>query len=186
MSFRIAAICGSLRAASVNRSLIHSAIASAPAGVIIELVDISKLPLFNPDEEKPTPAAVEEFYSSIKDADAFLFAVTEYNYSVSAPLKNALDWGSRSGNFFNDKPGAMMGAGGRMGTSRAQYHFRQIAVFLNLHLLMKPELCVNAFEPGVFDLATAELKDPKTHERVQHLVEALVEYSSKFSPAAKA
>ena len=68
------------------------------------------------------------------EADALVLACPEYNYSLAPALKNALDWVSREPDCapFNGKPVAIMGAGGGMGTSRAQYHLRQVCVYLNL------------------------------------------------------
>ena len=73
-----------------------------------------------------------------------LFAAPEYNYSVSGALKNALDWCSRTPNAWEGKPAAVMGAGGGLGASRAQYHLRQIGVYLNLLFLNKPEVQIQA------------------------------------------
>ena len=70
-------------------------------------------------------------------ADGVLFACPEYNGSVSGPLKNAIDWASRSPNVWDNKPVAMMGAGGGSGTAKAQLHLREIAVVVNAIMLNK-------------------------------------------------
>ena len=70
-------------------------------------------------------------------ADGVLFACPEYNGSVSGPLKNAIDWASRSPNVWDNKPVAMMGAGGGSGTAKAQLHLREIAVVVNALMLNK-------------------------------------------------
>jgi chromate reductase len=120
-------------------------------------------------------------------ADAVLFAAPEYNYSLSAPLKNALDWASRPApgattGAWDGKPAAVMGAGGGQGASRAQYHLRQVGVYVNLLLLNKPEVQIQAFAPGTCDLATGELVDPKARERVAALVAALVAWTHRLAP----
>jgi chromate reductase len=99
-------------------------------------------------------------------ADALLLACPEYNYSIAPALKNALDWASREPNnaLMAGKVAAIMGSGGGMGTSRAQYHLRQVCVFLDLHLVNKPEVFCNAFA-NTFD---AEVK--LTDERIQSLI----------------
>ncbi|CAE7893706.1 unnamed protein product [Symbiodinium sp. KB8] len=105
------------------------------------------------------PEAVEAFRAQVKDADAFIFACTEHNYGVSAALKNALDWGSRGGNVWADKAAGMVGAGGRMGTSRAQYHLRTMGVFLNLHFVNK-EACFNIWDgTNTVDMADWKVKE---------------------------
>ena len=65
---------------------------------------------------------------------------------------NVIAWLSNRGNVLAGKPAVLMGAGGRMGTSRMQYQMRTTAVFLDLHVLNKPEVCINAFSgETVFD-----------------------------------
>ena len=66
-----------------------------------------------------------------------LFACPEYNGSVSGPLKNAIDWASRNPNMWDNKPVAMMGAGGFSGTAKAQIHLRDISVVVNALMLNK-------------------------------------------------
>ncbi|XP_020250502.1 NAD(P)H:quinone oxidoreductase-like isoform X3 [Asparagus officinalis] len=84
---KVAAVCGSLRKASFNRGLILSAIEicnESIRGMEVEFVDISGLPFINPDLENGSefPEAVEEFRRKILEADCFLFASPEYNYSI--------------------------------------------------------------------------------------------------------
>src|SRR5206468_284930 len=80
-----------------------------------------------------------------READAILFVTPEYNYSVSGVLKNAIDWASRpyGDSAWNGKPAAIMGASpGAMGTARAQYHLRQMLVFLNMFPINQPEVMI--------------------------------------------
>ncbi len=117
-------------------------------------------------------------------ADAFIFGCTEYNYSIAPALKNALDWASREPEnaLLNGKAVALMGAGGGMGTSRAQYHMRQICVYLNLHPLNKPEVFANAFA-GTFD-GDGNLIDEKIQGTIKTQLSALVNFATtlKSSP----
>ncbi|KAI3758720.1 hypothetical protein L6452_06291 [Arctium lappa] len=169
---KVVAICGSLRKASSNRGLLRSAIELSESieGMSIEYVDISPLPMLNTDLEVDGkyPPVVEDFRRKILQSDCFLFASPEYNYSVTAPLKNALDWASRPPNVWANKPAAIVSSGGGFGGGRSQYHLRQIGVFLDLHFINKPEFVVNAFQPppkfnnvgDLIDLATKlRLKD---------------------------
>ncbi|HEY5885637.1 MAG TPA: NAD(P)H-dependent oxidoreductase [Pyrinomonadaceae bacterium] len=76
-----------------------------------------------------------EFKKQIREADAILFVTPEYNYSVPGVLKNAIDWASRpyGDSAWSGKPAAIMGASvGALGSARAQYHLRQMFVFLNM------------------------------------------------------
>lgn len=161
----ILAICGSLRAKSHNLTLLKYAQTQAPSGMKITIADLSVVPFYNADIIDK-PAAVQQLLAQCDAADGFLFGCPEYNYSLAPALKNALDWASREpdNKLIAGKAAAIMGAGGGMGTSRAQYHLRQVGVFLDLHFVNKPEVFVNAFA-GTFN-SEGELTD----ERVQKLI----------------
>ena len=99
------------------------------------------------------PPKVKEFKSKIRESDALLIATPEYNYSVPGVLKNAIDYASRpyGDNSFDDKPVAIMSASiGMLGGARAQYHLRQMFVFLNMHPVNVPEVIVT-FASDKFD-----------------------------------
>jgi chromate reductase len=133
---RIAGISGSLREKSFNTAALRAAIELAPEGVTIEAVGIGDLPLYNDDVRVAGyPATVEAFRTRLAEADAILFVTPEYNYSISGVLKNAIDWASRPPNQpFDGKAVGIMGASpGVIGTARAQYHLRQMLVFLNAY-----------------------------------------------------
>lgn len=179
---KVVAICGSLRKASHNRGLIRTAIEiveeSIP-GMEIELIDISNLPFLNTDLEVDGrfPDVVDSFRKKFLDADCILFSSPEYNYSVTAPLKNAIDWASRSPNVMAGKPAAIMSAAGSLGGARGQYHLRQIGVYLDLHFINKPELFVNGEQsPRKFD-EDGNLIDKDIRERVKKLLLALQVFS---------
>ncbi|RMC95724.1 NAD(P)H-dependent oxidoreductase [Aquitalea palustris] len=179
-TLKVLAICGSLRRASTNMGLLRYAQAHAPAGVSIEIADISQLPFFNSDiSEKP--AAAQQLLAQLASADALLLACPEYNYSMAPALKNALDWASREPDnaLLAGKPVAIVGAGGGMGTSRAQYHLRQTCVFLDLHPLNKPEVFANAFAGG-FD-AEGNLTDERLQGLVVQQLQALQVLAGKLS-----
>jgi len=171
---KVLAICGSLRQQSTNKGLLRYAQEHAPAGMTIEIADLSEVPFYNSDLTEQ-PAAVERLMAQLEQADALLLACPEYNYSMAPALKNALDWASRApdNRLLAGKPAAILGSGGGMGTSRAQYHLRQVCVFLDLRLLNKPEVFVNAFA-GNFDE-----QGNLTGERIQQLIiEQLIQLQS--------
>ena len=175
----ILAICGSLRKKSTNMGLLRYAQANAPEGSSITIADLSALPFYNADlAEKP--AAVVSLLQQIGAADALIFGCPEYNYSIAPALKNALDWASREPEnaLLSGKAVALMGAGGGMGTSRAQYHLRQVCVFLNLHPLNKPEVFANAFA-GAFD-NDGNLVDEKIQGTIKTQLVALVAWATQL------
>jgi chromate reductase len=164
-TLKVLGISGSLRKKSTNTGLLRYAQTNAPDGMSVEIADLSQIPLYNQDlTEKPE--AVRTFLQQLEQADALILACPEYNYSIAPALKNALDWASREKDNYllNGKAVAIMGSGGGMGTSRAQYHLRQVCVYLNLHPLNRPEVFCNAFA-NTFD-ADSHLTD----ERIQGLI----------------
>jgi NAD(P)H-dependent FMN reductase len=89
----IVALCGSLRAQSYNAALLDAAALVAPHGMRIARFDLlGAFPLFNPDAEYPTPAAVRDLIDRLNAADGVLIASPEYAHGVSGVMKNALDW----------------------------------------------------------------------------------------------
>ncbi|XP_024962049.1 NAD(P)H:quinone oxidoreductase-like [Cynara cardunculus var. scolymus] len=181
---KVVAICGSLRKASTNHGLLRSAIELSESieGMSIEHVDISPLPMLNTDLEVDGkyPPVVEDFRRKILESDCFLFASPEYNYSITAPLKNALDWASRPPNVWANKPAAIVSAGGGFGGGRSQYHLRQIGVFLDLHFINKPEFVVNAFQPPPKFNNDGDLIDPATKVRLKDVLLSLKAFALRL------
>lgn len=147
----ILGIPGSLREKSYNRALLRTAQKEAPTGVTLEIFDLHDIPFFNTDVEKAgTPDAVLSFRDAIKSADALLFASPEYNFSITGVLKNAIDWASRRGPDdhapIDGKPAAIVGAGGRLGTARAQLHLREILLHNDLKVLNRSLMVARAYQ----------------------------------------
>lgn len=175
-TLKVLAIAGSLRQGSTNKGLLRAAKANAPEGVEITIADISEFPFYNADLEAPT-AAVEFFFDQLKESDALLLACPEYNYSLAPALKNALDWASRypDNALLSGKPAAILGSGGGMGTGRAQYHLRQVCVYLNIYPLNQPEVFSNAFA-GSFD-GEGNLVDEKIVAKIVEQLTALQKWT---------
>lgn len=141
--FKIAVLVGSLRKGSFNRMIAKAMIARAPADLDCEIVEIGDLPFYNTDLDGNPPAAWTAFREKIKNADGYLFVTPEFNRTVPAPLKNALDVGSRpygQSAWAGGKPGAVVsGSMGGIGGFGANHHLRQSLVFLNILTLQQPE-----------------------------------------------
>jgi chromate reductase len=169
---RILGVAGSLRRGSFNAAALRAARDLAPDGMTIEVFDLTPIPMYNDDVRlEGYPASVAEFRARIKAADGLLLATPEYNYSTSGVLKNAIDWASRPPEHpFEGKPIALMGASaGTLGTARAQYHLRQMFVFLNGFVMNRPEVMIPAAQTK-FD-AEGELTDQQTRDFISaHLV----------------
>lgn len=183
-SVNILGIAGSLRKGSYNKAALRAAVKLVPQGSTLEIFDLDGIPPFNEDHEKEFPPSAREFKAKVSAADAIVIATPEYNYSVPGVLKNAIDWASRpyGTSAWNAKPVGMMGASiGMFGTARAQYHLRQMFVFLNMFPLNQPEVMIaNAAEK--FD-EQGNLKDPKTSEKIKELLEALVDWTRRLKKA---
>ena len=179
---RILGIAGSLRQASYNRGALRAATELVPEGATIETFELNGIPGFNQDEEQNPPAKVAEFKRRIREAHAILFVTPEYNYSVPGVLKNAIDWASRpyGESAWDGKPAAIMGASiGGIATARAQYHLRQIMVFLNMFPVNQPEVMIgNAAER--FD-DKGNLTDDATKDYIRKLLQNLVEWTRRIA-----
>jgi chromate reductase, NAD(P)H dehydrogenase (quinone) len=142
----VCVLVGSLRKASFNRMLANALISLAPSSLKLDLVEIGQLPFYNQDlETVPPPTAWTAFRQHVKAADAVLFVTPEYNRSVPAVLKNALDVGSRpyGASVWDRKAGAIVsGSPGAIGAFGANHHLRQSLVFLNVPTMQQPEAYV--------------------------------------------
>ena len=172
---------GSLRVGSYNKALLRAATNLLPQNATLEIFDLNGIPPFNQDLEMDMPEKVTEFKSKIREADAILIATPEYNYSVPGVLKNAIDFASRpyGDNPFDEKPVAIMSASiGMLGGARAQYHLRQVFVFLNMHPINGPEVIVT-FAENKFD-ANGKLIDENTSKFLKQLLENLANWTRRL------
>jgi len=178
---KILGFAGSLRAGSYNKALLRTAADFISEDVNLEIFDIDGIPAFNQDTENNMPEKVKDFKSKIREADAILIATPEYNYSVPGVLKNAIDFATRpyGDNPFNEKPVAIMSASvGMLGGARAQYHLRQIFVYLNMYPINGPEVIVT-FAQDKFD-ANGKLIDENTQQFLRQLLQNLVNWTRKL------
>ena len=142
--YSIAVVVGSLRKDSINRKIALALADLAPASLKLQIIEIGDLPLYNEDIDTPdqTPPAYTAFRQQLGAADGVLFVTPEYNRSVPAPLKNAIDVGSRpyGQSAWSGKPGAVISVSpGAIGGFGANHHLRQSLVFLNVPCMQQPE-----------------------------------------------
>ena len=167
-ALRVLAFSGSLRKHSFNTALLRAAQTLAPAGMAIEIYDLSAIPMYNEDirQDFGYPPQVAQLREDIREADALLIASPEYNRSVPALLKNAIDWASRRPDQpFKDKPIAIMGvSNGALGAAFANYHLRQIFVYLDARMVNGPEVMIGNAKLK-FD-ETGQLTDQPTRDFV--------------------
>jgi chromate reductase len=176
---KVLGISGSLRNGSYNSALLQAALELLPDGMTIEIFDLHRLPFFTQDSENPFPPEVVDFREKVREAAALLIATPEYNSSVSATLKNALDWASRGADQpLKDKPVAIIGAStGNFGTVRSQLQLRQILTHIGALPLGKPEVLVARAEK-VFD-SEGRLVDNTVRGFLRDLLTALMLWTNK-------
>lgn len=142
MTKKIAVLVGSLREGSYNRKTALQLAALAPASLQLEIVEIGDLPFYNEDADANPPKEWVAFRQRIKEADGVLFVTPEYNRSVPAVLKNAIDVASRpyGKSAWDGKPGAVVSVSiSALGAFGANHHLRQSMVFLNVPMMQQPE-----------------------------------------------
>lgn len=165
----ILSICGSLRTKSYNASLCRALAELAPEEMtIVPAPSVGTLPHYDADlQAEGFPAPVLELGKLVADTDGVIIVSPEYNYSIPGVLKNALDWLSRLPNQpFRNKAVALQSVStGILGGARAQYHMRQVMVFLEARVFNRPEVIVpNA--KGKFDEVAGTLTDVATREMI--------------------
>ena len=140
---KIGILVGSLRKESFNLKIAHTLIQLAPKSLDMVLINIGNLPLFNQDLEATPPKEWVDFRQQLQTLDGFILVTPEYNRSIPAVLKNALDVGSRpyGHSSWDGKPCAVISASiGAIGGFGANHHLRQSLVFLNAPCLQQPEV----------------------------------------------
>ena len=144
MSKKIAVLVGSLRTGSYSKQIAKNMMNLFPEGYTPEIIEIGDLPLYNEDidTEESTPKEYTEFRNKLADIAGVLFVTPEYNRSVPAALKNALDIGSRpyGQSMWDKKPAAIVSVSpGAISGFGANHHLRQSLVFLNMPVVQQPE-----------------------------------------------
>ena len=171
---RLVGVSGSLRAQSYNSAALRSVASLLPEGMSFAVANLVDLPFYNSDvEQRGLPAAVESFRKEVAAADALIFAVPEYNFSIPGVLKNALEWLSRSPDPpANGKPCALFGASvSPLGTARGQFHFRHVCVSLNMIPINTPHVDI-APAKDKFD-SEGRLVDQASLESIRQLLAQL-------------
>jgi chromate reductase len=154
MTHKVAILIGSLRKESFNRKVANVVQRLTPASLQFEEVPIGDLPFYNEDLDTSSPPPQwATFRQRIKPVDAVLFFTPEYNRSVPAVLKNAIDVGSRpyGQSVFAGKPAGVISVSiGPISGFGANHHLRQSLVFLDMPALQQPEVYIGNAS-GLFD-----------------------------------
>ena len=166
MEKKITVLVGSLRKESFNRKIAMELIRLAPKSLNMELVEIGDLPFYNEDLEENPPKQWTDFRETIKNSDGVLFVSPEYNRTIPAVLKNAIDVASRPGgkSVWKGKPGSVVTASpSGIGGFGANHNIRQAVVFLDIPMMQQPEMYLG-----------------KVHELFQEDGKTVIERTEKF------
>ncbi|KAL0328813.1 UNVERIFIED_CONTAM: NADPH:quinone oxidoreductase [Sesamum calycinum] len=179
-TIRVAGIPGLLSVKSESQGLIRAATQLSIDGLVVDPIDITKLPLINVEDEPDFPPDVQAFMNQVLRADAILFSGPEYNYSVTPIIKNAIDWLSQRPETLAGKTAAIISTGWDFGGGRMQYHLRQIGVRPDLHFINTHEVfvstTVDAQHPPKFD-ANGDLIDDNVRAQLQQLLISLRDFT---------
>ena len=179
---QIVALVGSLRAGSINRQLTEAAAQHAPEGIELSVFDgIVDLPFYNEDIDGDTPPeAAVAFRRAIADADGVLLVTPEYNGTMPAVLKNALDWASRpfGASPISGKPLAVIGSAfGQYGGVWAHDDARKAAGIAGAKVLEDVKVAIP--QSIVRFAETHPREDAEVTELVQGALTALADASAE-------
>lgn len=183
---QVAVLVGSLARESLNRRVAHAMACMAAPSMDFRFIEIGDLPIYNPDLDQPgrTPPAWQRLRDEVHMTDGVLFVTPEYNRSVPAALKNALDvgsrphgesvWAGKPAGVVSVSPGALAGFG-------ANHHLRQSLVVLDMPTLQQPE----AYIGGAAQLFASDgrLANESTQRFLEQYVTALGAWVRRFVPA---
>jgi chromate reductase len=175
--YKIAVFVGGLRKESWNRKIANVLIKLAPESLAPEIINIDDLPLYNEDLEHSTPTEWVAFRTHLKTVQGVLFVTPEYNRSVPAVLKNAIDVGSRpyGKSSWEGKPGAIVSVSpGQIGAFGANHHLRQSLVFINVPAMPQPEAYISGVA-ALFD-ENGKPKNESTREFLKKFMEAFANW----------
>ena len=183
MTKKIGFIIGSLREDSYNKMVAKKFSNLLPEGFEAVFLEIGNLPFYNEDldAEGKTPSEWVEFRKAVKTLDGVFFFTPEYNRSIPAVIKNALDVASRPAgqNVWAKKPGLVISVSpGPIGGFAANHHLRQALVCLDVPVLPQPE----AYIGGIQNFIDEQGKFvPRTAEFFQKIVNAYMLFFKKLT-----
>ena len=179
---KILGICGSLRKESWNLKLLKKLInKTADKGVESTIFDLNSVPMFHPDvEAQGIPADAEAFRDAVQGADAIIIACPEYNGSMTATLKNAIEWLSRRGNLLSGKIFFIIGTGpGRSGCPRMHMHASYSIESEGGHVLHQPRVLL----PHVANFMdeSGNITDPEVTNLLDQAADSLIAFTERNS-----
>ena len=185
MAKKVGVIVGSIRRDSINRRLAKALMGLAPPTLTLEFIEIGDLPLYNQDLDATPPVQWQTFKKHVASVDAILFVSPEYNRSMPAALKNAIDIGSRpyGQSAWNGKPGAVVTASpSAIGGFGSNHAVRQTLVFLNVPVMQQPEAYIGHADKLVS--ADGQIPNPDTKVFLEKFMMAFADWVARNAVAA--
>lgn len=148
MATKVLTLVGSLRNGSTNQQLAEASASNAPEGVEVQLYSgLENIPFYNEDNdvEGGVPAAAQALRDAAGEADALMLITPEYNGTMPAVLKNAIDWLSRpfGAGAVKDLPSVVVGtAFGQYGGVWAQDEARKALGIAGANVLENVKLAI--------------------------------------------
>jgi chromate reductase len=179
---KLGVIVGSNRRESINRKLAGALAKLGADAFEARLIAIDDLPMFHQDHEQALPGTVVRFKGEVEACDALMFVTPEHSRSITAVLKNAIDWGARpwGKTSWPDKPAAVIGtSGGAISTAVAQQHLRAVLGDQGLHLL-GGEAYIQC-KPDLID-AEANVTDDNVRGFLKAFVDRFATFAAKIAP----
>ncbi|QTD43185.1 NADPH-dependent FMN reductase [Sporosarcina sp. Te-1] len=182
MTIKVKAIIGSTSPTSYNLKLVEYLRKKYAGQLDITPVFINDVDMFSVEKESNPSEQVKSFMEDVRDSDAILFAVPEYNFSIPGALKNAVDWLSRSNFAIKNKPAFIIGSSmGVLGSVRAQIHLREILSnpMLSPTLLPNNEVYIGSVHQKMDE--AGELTDQGTIDFLDSVVQNFIAFYNKMS-----
>lgn len=181
MSITVGYVVGSLSKDSINRKLAEALVALADEDLTFVEIRIDELPLYNYDADGDYPQVGRALKEQLRACDGLLFVTPEYNRTIPAALKNALEWGSRpyGDSAFTGIPAGVIGASvGEPGTAMAQQHLRNVLAYLDMPTLGQPEAFIQ-YTPERF-AEDGRVVDDSTREFLHSWMTAYTAWVRRF------
>ncbi len=170
-------IIGNNSKVSTNRKLMHFIANHFADEADIELFEIRDMPAFYESDNQQAPESVQALIDAIEASDGVIISTPEYDHSIPSALKSVLEWLSWSSKALKSMPTMIVGASyGKLGTSRAQAHLRQILTSPYLRALVLPTEFLLGGSLGAFDEA-GNLVDPVVQKKLESVFAEFITFT---------
>lgn len=181
---KIGVFVGSIRKEAFSKKIATNVVKLLPEDYEAEFIQMDHLPFYNQDfdDERDVPEPIVIFREKMKTYDGFIFVIPEYNRSLPAIVKNAIDIGSRPKpeNVWNEKPAAIISQSpGSLGAFGANHHLRQTLTAVNMPVVQHPEVYISNAADILDENGNVHNED--TIKFLQSFIDEFIRLMSKFN-----